>query len=181
METIYIYNGESRISVPVTDSAERSHSLQQHNYVKLVWKSAENTPILANAYIEYEGQVFYCLDDYFPTHMDGIYEYDIEFHAIEDTFNRPLFFRYVDILDQATGETTSWKEIEWSLNSNLRTIAEIVVDSLNRAYDNAYFALPNDSYADTLLLSYSFASNSIADALSRLNFPKIFAANFING
>ena len=168
METIYIYNGENRISVPVTDSAERSHSLQQHNYVKLVWKSAENTPISANAYIEYEGQVFYCLDDYFPTHKEGIYEYDIEFHAIEDTFNRPLFFRYVDILDQTIGETTSWKEIEWSLNSNLRTIAEIVVDSLNRAYDNAYFALPNDSYADTLLLSYSFASNSIADALSTI-------------
>ncbi len=168
METIYIYNGASRISVPVTDSAERSHSLQQHNYVKLVWKSAENTPISANAYIEYEGQVFYCLDDYFPTHKDGIYEYDIEFHAIEDTFNRPLFFRYVDVLDQTTGETTSWKEIEWSLNGNLRTIAEIVVESLNRAYDNAYFALPNDSYADTLLLSYSFASNSIADALSTI-------------
>ena len=168
METIYIYNGASRISVPVTDSAERSHSLQQHNYVKLVWKSAENTPISANAYIEYEGQVFYALDDYFPTHKDGIYEYDIEFHAIEDTFNRPLFFRHVDILDQATGETTSWKEIEWSLNGNLRTIAQIVVESLNRAYDNAYFALPNDSYADTLLLSYSFASNSIADALSTI-------------
>ena len=168
METIYIYNGASRLTIPVTDSAERSHSLQQHNYVKLVWKSAENTPISANAYIEYEGQVFYALDDYFPTHKDGIYEYDIEFHAIEDTFNRPLFFRYVDILDQTTGKTTSWKEIEWSLNGNLRTIAKIVVDSLNRAYDNAYFALPNDSYADTLLQSYSFASNSIADALSTI-------------
>lgn len=168
METIYIYNGASRISVPVTDSAERSHSLQQHNYVKLVWKSAENTPIVSNAYIEFDNNVFYCIEEYYPTHMDGIYEYDIEFHAIEDTFNRPLFFRHVDILDQTTGETTSWKEIEWSLNGNLRTIAEIVVDSLNRAYDNAYFALPNDSYADTLLLSYSFASNSIADALSTI-------------
>ena len=168
METIYIYNGASRWQVPITDNCERAHSLQQHNYVKLSWKSAENTPISANAYIEYEGQVFYCIEEYYPTHKDGIYEYDIEFHAIEDTFNRPLFFRYVDILDQTTGETTSWKEIEWSINSNLRTIAEIVVDSLNRAYDNAYFALPNDSYADTLLLSYSFASNSIADALSTI-------------
>lgn len=168
METIYIYNGASRISVPVTDSAERSHSLQQHNYVKLVWKSAENTPISANAYIEYEGQVFYCLDDYFPTHKDGIYEYDIEFHAIEDTFNRPLFFRYVDILDQTTGETTSWKEIEWSLNGNLKTIADIVITCLNRAYNNAYFELPTDSYTDTLLMSYSFSGNSIADALSTI-------------
>lgn len=168
METIYIYNGASRLTIPVTDSAERSHSLQQHNYVKLVWKSAENTPISANAYIEYEGQVFYALDDYFPTHKDGIYEYDIEFHAIEDTFNRPLFFRYVDILDQTTGKTTSWKEIEWSLNGNLRTIAEIVVDSLNRAYDNAYFELPKDSYTDTILMSYSFNGSSIADALSTI-------------
>ena len=168
METIYIHNGDNSFDAPITDSCERSHSLQQHNYVKLVWKSAENTPISANAYIEYEGQVFYCLDDYFPTHKEGIYEYDIEFHSIEDTFNRPLFFRHVDILDQTTGETTSWKEIEWSLNGNLRTIAEIVVDSLNRAYDNAYFVLPNDSYVDTLLQSYSFDSNSIADALSTI-------------
>jgi hypothetical protein len=168
IDTIYVHNGATTLSVPVTDSAERSHTLQQHNYVKLVWKSADNTPIVANAYIEYEGQVFYCLDDYFPTHKDGIYEYDIEFHAIEDTFNRPLFFRYVDILDQTTGETTSWKEVEWSLNGNLRTIADIVVDCLNRAYSNAYFALPNDSYTDTLLLSYSFSGNSIADALSTI-------------
>ncbi len=168
METIYIYNRASRLTIPVTDSAERSHSLQQHNYVKLVWKSAENTPISANAYIEYEGQVFYALDDYFPTHKDGIYEYDIEFHAIEDTFNRPLFFRYVDILDQTTGETTSWKEIEWSLNGNLKTIADIVITCLNRAYNNAYFELPPDSYKDTLLMSYSFSGNSIADALSTI-------------
>ena len=169
METIYLYNGASRLTIPVTDSAERSHSLQQHNYVKLVWKSADNTPIVANAYIEYEGQVFYCLDDYFPTHKEGIYEYDIEFHAIEDTFNRPLFFRYVDILDQTTGETTSWKEIEWSLNGNLRTIADIVIDCLNRAYSDIEFRLPSgNNYADTELLSYSFASNSIADALATI-------------
>ena len=168
MEVIYLYNGASRLTIPVTDSAERSHSLQQHNYVKLVWKSAENTPISANAYIEYEGQVFYALDDYFPTHKDGIYEYDIEFHSIEDTFNRPLFFRYVDVLDQTTGETTSWKEIEWSLNGNLKTIADIVITCLNKAYDNAYFELPKDSYTDTLLMSYSFSGNSIADALSTI-------------
>lgn len=168
METIYIYNGASRLTIPVTDSAERAHSLQQHNYVKLVWKSAENIPIVSNAYIEYEGQVFYALDDYFPTHKDGIYEYDIEFHAIEDTFNRPLFFRYVDILDQTTGKITSWKEIEWSLNGNLRTIADIVITCLNRAYNNAYFELSADSYTDTLLMSYSFSGNSIADALSTI-------------
>ena len=171
MEIIYIYNGISRLTIPVTDSAERSHSLQQHNYVKLVWKSAENTPISANAYIEHEGQVFYALDDYFPTHKDGIYEYDIEFHAREDTFNRPLFFRYVDIFDQATGETTSWKEVEWSLNGNLRTIADIVIDCLNRAYSNSNveFRLPpNNDYIGTELLTYSFSGSSIADALSTI-------------
>lgn len=169
METIYINNGDNSFDAIVTDSAERSHSLQQHNYVKLVWKSAENIPISANAYIEYEGQVFYCVDDYYPTHKEGIYEYDIEFHAIEDTFNRPLFFRYVDIFDQTTGETTSWKEIEWSLNGNLKTIADIVVESLNRAYSGIEFRLPSgNNYAETDLLSYSFASNSIADALATI-------------
>lgn len=169
METIYINNGDNSFDAIVTDSAERSHSLQQHNYVKLVWKSAENIPISANAYIEYEGQVFYCVDDYYPTHKEGIYEYDIEFHAIEDTFNRPLFFRYVDVFDQTTGKTTSWKEIEWSLNGNLKTIADIVVESLNHAYSNIEFRLPSgNNYAETDLLSYSFASNSIADALATI-------------
>ena len=166
-ETIYINNGDNSFDAIVTDSAERSHSLQQHNYVKLVWKSAENTPISANAYIEYEGQVFYCVDDYYPTHKEGIYEYDIEFHAIEDTFNRPLFFRYVDVTEN--GKTTSWKEIEWSLNGNLKTIADIVVESLNRAYSSIEFRLPSgNDYAETDLLSYSFASNSIADALATI-------------
>lgn len=169
METIYINNGDNSFNAIVTDSAERSHSLQQHNYVKLVWKSAENIPISANAYIEYEGQMFYALDDYFPTHKDGIYEYDIEFHAIEDTFNRPLFFRHVDIFDQATGETTSWKEIEWSLNGNLKTIAEIVIDCLNRAYSNVEFRLPpNNDYSKTELLTYSFSGSSISNALATI-------------
>ena len=169
METIYINNGDNSFNAPITDSCERSHSLQQHNYVKLVWKSVENIPISANAYIEYEGQVFYALDDYFPTHKDGIYEYDIEFHAIEDTFNRPLFFRYVDIFDQATGETTSWKEIEWSLNGNLKTIADIVIDCLNRAYSNVEFRLPpNNDYSKTELLTYSFSGSSISNALATI-------------
>lgn len=169
MGTIYIYNGASRLSVPVTDSAERAHSLQQHNYIRLVWKSAENTLILSNAFVEYEGGVFYNIDDYYPTYNEGVYEYDIQFHSIEGTFNRPLFFRYVEVTDQSTGETITWKEIEWSLNGNLKTIADIVIDCLNRAYDNAYFALPADAnYEDTLLLAYTFSSHSIADALSTI-------------
>ena len=169
IDTISIHNGATEFVVPVTDSAERSRSLQQHNYVKLVWKSAENTPIVANAYIDFEGERFYAVDDYYPTHKNGIYEYEIEFHAIEDTFNRPLFFRYVDILDQATGETTSWKEVEWSLNGNLRTIADIVIDCLNRAYSNVEFRLPpNNDYIGTKLLTYSFSGSSIADALSTI-------------
>ncbi len=167
IDTIYVHNGATTLSVPVTDSAERSHSLQQHNYVKLVWKSADNIPIVANAYIEYEGQVFYCLDDYYPTHKDGIYEYDIEFHSIEDTFNRPIFFRYVEVTDQSTNETTSWKEAEWSLYGNISTIGNIIITSLNKCGYNAEFLLyPSDEYKNTELKSYSFSGVSIADALS---------------
>lgn len=167
IDTIYVHNGATTLSVPVTDSAERSHSLQQHNYVKLVWKSADNIPIVANAYIEYEGQVFYCLDDYYPTHKDGIYEYDIEFHSIEDTFNRPIFFRYVEVTDQSTNETTSWKEAEWSLYGNISTIGNIIITCLNKCGYNAEFLLyPSDEYKNTELKSYSFSGVSIADALS---------------
>ena len=81
---------------------------------------------------------------------------------------RPLFFRYVEVYDQVTKETTTWKEIEWSLNGNLKVVADIVITCLNKAYDNAYFELPKDSYTDTLLMSYSFSGNSIADALSTI-------------
>ena len=169
IDTIYIYNGASRMEVPLTDSAERSHSLQQHNYVKLAWKSAQNIPIVANAYIVWDGQRFFCTDDYFPAHKDGIYEYDIEFHSIEDTFNRPIFFRYVEVFDQATQSKTTWKEAEWSLNGNLKTIGDIITNSLNKCGYDAEFRLPKgNTYNDTTLKPYSFSGVSIADALATI-------------
>lgn len=169
IDTISIHNGVSLLEAIVTDSAERSHSLQQHNYVKLVWKSADNTPIVANAYIDYDGQRFYCVDDYYPTHKDGVFEYEVEFHSIEDTFNRPIFFRHVEVYDQATDTTTTWKEAEWSLNGNLLTIGNIIINSLNKCAYNAEFALyQSDTYQDTLLKTYSFSGTSISDALSMI-------------
>lgn len=169
IDTISIHNGATEFVVPVTDSAERSHSLQQHNYVKLVWKSADNTPIVANAYIDFEGERFYAVDDYYPTHKNGIYEYEIEFHSIEDTFNRPIFFRHVEVYDQATDTTTTWKEAEWSLNGNIATIGNIIINSLNKCSYNAEFVLyPSDTYKDTPLKSYSFSGTSISDALAMI-------------
>lgn len=163
IDTISIHNGATEFVVPVTDSAERSHSLQQHNYVKLVWKSADNTPIVANAYIDFEGERFYAVDDYCPTHKNGIYEYEIEFHSIEDTFNRPIFFRHVEV------DGTTWKEAEWSLNGNIATIGNIIINSLNKCAYNAEFGLyPSDTYKDTPLKSYSFSGTSISDALAMI-------------
>ena len=163
IDTISIHNGASLLEAIVTDSAERSHSLQQHNYVKLVWKSADNTPIVANAYIDYDGQRFYCVDDYYPTHKDGVFEYEVEFHSIEDTFNRPIFFRHVEVGD------TTWKEAEWSLNGNLLTIGNIIINSLNKCAYNAEFVLyPSDTYPKTPLKTYLFSGTSISDALSMI-------------
>lgn len=163
IDTISIHNGASLLEAIVTDSAERSHSLQQHNYVKLVWKSAENTPIVANAYIDFEGKRFYAVDDYYPTHKNGIYEYEIEFHSIEDTFNRPIFFRHVEV------DGTTWKEAEWSLNGNIATIGNIIINSLNKCAYNAEFVLyPSDTYKDTQLKTYSFSGTSISDALAMI-------------
>ena len=53
------------------------------------------------------------------------------------------------------------------MNANLKTIAEIIVDSLNRANLGSTFTLPDDNvYNDTELKALSFSGISIGDAVA---------------
>ncbi|MDD3404980.1 MAG: hypothetical protein PHH23_01760 [Paludibacteraceae bacterium] len=160
--TIYAQNGDVRFVAPITDSCERVHNLQTENHVSLVFNYDSKTVFLAGDYVVYRGERFSLIEPYYPERKaTNHYYYDVKFKAVEEHFIRPIFFRYVSVGAQ------TWKEPEFYLNANLQTIAEIIIDSLNRANFGVTFTLPfNNTYADTELKALSFSGVNIADAIS---------------
>ena len=160
-------SGMPILTAPVTDSAERNAYLMQNNYVKLSWNDVTKRIIPANSFIEYDNQIFYIPDEYTPEWKDGYYNYTVEFHAIEDLLNRPVFFRYVQVTENNV--TTEWKESEFSINGNIKMLGDIICVALNRLGFRFNFQLPeNNTYNDSLLKSYSFSGESIESALSKV-------------
>lgn len=160
--TIYKQDGTALLTAPITDDSSRQWQLMGENHVRLVWNSGTYTPLPAKSYIEYKGERFTLLETYYPEKkVASHYAYDVKFQSVERLFVRNIFFRHVTV-----GETT-WREPEFTLNSNLKTIADIIIDSLNSAAFGVTFSLPDgNTYADTGLKALSFSGVSLYDALT---------------
>lgn len=160
--TIYRHDGTALLTVPVTDDSSRVWQLMGENHVRLVWNSGTRTPLPAKSYIEYNGERFTLLETYYPEkRAANHYAYDVKFQSVERLFVRNVFFRHVTVGD------TTWKEPEFTLNSNLKTIADIIIDSLNRAAFGVTFSLPDgNTYSDTELKALSFSGVSLYEALT---------------
>lgn len=164
MEDIIIYRHDdiSILAAPVTDNCERVWNLMAENYVRLVWESEKRTILPARAYIVYNGVRYTLLEPYYPTKKSANhYSYDVKFLAVEMLFAGKVFFRHVTV------DNKTWKEPEFTINANLLTIANIIVDSMNKAGSGVTFSLPaNNSYADTELKSLVFDGEQIYNALT---------------
>lgn len=160
--TIYKQDGTALLTAPITDDSSRQWQLMGENHVRLVWNSGTYTPLPAKSYIEYKGERFTLLETYYPEKKAAShYAYDVKFQSVERLFVRNIFFRHVTV-----GETT-WREPEFTLNSNLKTIADIIIDSLNSAAFGVTFSLPDgNTYADTGLKALSFSGVSLYNALT---------------
>lgn len=166
---IYSSNGQVVKTAIITNSCERSQTLQESNIVKLVWNDEERVVIPAGSYIIYDSQKFFLIEDYRPQ-KKGFrnYSYSVTFSAIEGLFIRNIFFRYVEVGEEI------WKEPQFSLNANLLTISTIVIDTLNRCNLGVEFSLPSYAttegsdfyYGNTQLKALSFDGVNIADAIS---------------
>ena len=164
MKDMIIYNksGEAVVTAPITDNSERVHKLQSDNYIELVFNLNVKHVLYAGSYILYDNVKFSIIETYYPEKKaTNHYYYEVKFSAVEEHFIKYVFFRHVVVGD------TTWNEPEFSLNANLKTIAEIIVDSLNRANLGSTFTLPDDNvYNDTELKALSFSGISIGDAVS---------------
>ena len=160
--TIYKQDGTALLTAPITDDSSRQWQLMGENHVRLVWNSGTYTPLPAKSYIEYKGERFTLLETYYPEKKSAShYAYDVRFQSVERLFVRNIFFRHVTVGD------TTWKEPEFTLNANLKTIADIITDSLNRAGFGVTFTLPQgNTYSDTELKALSFSGVSLYDALT---------------
>ena len=160
--TIYKQDGTALLTAPITDDSSHQWQLMGENHVRLVWNSGTYTPLPAKSYIEYKGERFTLLETYYPEKKAAShYAYDVRFQSVERLFVRNIFFRHVTVGD------TTWKEPEFTLNANLKTIADIITDSLNRAGFGVTFTLPQgNTYSDTELKALSFSGVSLYDALT---------------
>lgn len=164
MKDVIIYDklGAVVVTAPITDNCERVHKLQSDNHINLVFNLNDKFVLYAGSYILYNGVKFSVIETYYPEKKaTNHYYYDVKFSAVEEHFIKYVFFRHVVV-----GGNT-WNEPEFTLNSNLNTIAEIIVDSLNRANLGATFSLPvGNLYAETELKALSFSGISIGDAVA---------------
>ena len=163
MKDVIIYNklGAVVVTAPITDNCERVHKLQSDNHINLVFNLNDKFVLYAGSYILYNGVKFSVIETYYPEKKaTNHYYYDVKFSAVEEHFIKYVFFRHVVV-----GGNT-WNEPEFTLNSNLNTIAEIIVDSLNRANLGATFSLPvGNLYAETELKALSFSGVSLGEAI----------------
>jgi len=161
--SIYNKNGVLIKEVLITDKSERKQSLQADNYVNLGFALTERIGIGAGAYIDYLGQRFYRVEDYYPQRKgQHNYEYDVKFQAAEALFIKPIFFRYIELSDGST-----WKEPEFNINGNLATLAGLIVTAVNRADLGITITLPEgNEYDKTELKALTFTGINIQEAIA---------------
>lgn len=161
--SIYNKNGVLIKEVLITDKSERKQSLQADNYVNLGFALTERIGIGAGAYIDYLGQRFYRVEDYYPQRKgQHNYEYDVKFQAAEALFIKPIFFRYIELSDGSI-----WKEPEFNINGNLATLAVLIVTAVNRADLGITITLPEgNEYDKTELKALTFTGINIQEAIA---------------
>ena len=161
--SIYNKNGVLIKEVLITDKSERKQSLQADNYVNLGFALTERIGIGAGAYIDYLGQRFYRVEDYYPQRKgQHNYEYDVKFQAAEALFIKPIFFRYIELSDGSI-----WKEPEFNINGNLATLAGLIVTAVNRADLGITITLPEgNEYDKTELKALTFTGINIQEAIA---------------
>lgn len=144
-------------------------------YVRIVSNSTRHIQILPYSYIQYNGTNWYLRDFYTPQFSDGYSVYDVNFYRPHCLLGNFTMARPVSVTDEQ-GVTTTWIEPNFSINANKKTICELIISAIDRCVSQRfqnYFSHefdrltlpPGNDYADTRLMSFSWAGISIKQAL----------------
>lgn len=118
--------------VPLNDSCKWVRELMSSDYIQLSWKDIKGDYLPTGTYIEYEGNRYILLDDYYPKRdNETSWSYEPKFESLIMALSKvPFFFYNYD----DSGNIIS-REIDWSLTAQsslfLMTIAECIKNELN--------------------------------------------------
>lgn len=162
----------------VTDQCARTANLMGDDLVRIQTRSEENVQIMPLSYVEYNGKNFYTKSVYRPTDEGGIYMYDVSFYSVDNVIERFILQRIASVTDK-DGNTITWKESDFTLNANKKTIGEVVCgsiqDSLQRLSGYKIYneiggiqLNNNPDYSTSKLVAWDFMGNTITEALDEI-------------
>lgn len=169
--TLKIYSKDGSLiikEVIITDDCERHKSLQGENYVLVKYNSDIREIFEVGSYIMYENEKFSLLDNYKPKFEDGTYVYELHFSGIEEKLAITSFFRHVVVPNEDTDDEDDSKiirEPEFNINAKLKTIGDIIIDSLKNDIPGIDWELSDLVSENTENKPLSFSAMKFTEAL----------------
>lgn len=166
-ETIMIdiknIQGETILSVPITEECVHVEELMKSDYVELSWNSDQNEEIPVGAYIILDGEKYSLLDPYNPEQKNDVeFQYKPQFHSKFISWGKVPFFMYS--YDE-NNEITN-REPDWSLTDNPANFMSVICKAIeNETGDKWTYAVDSSLNASTYL---SFQSIDILSALNSI-------------
>lgn len=166
-ETIMIdiknIQGETILSVPITEECVHVEELMKSDYVELSWNSDQNEEIPVGAYIILDGEKYSLLEPYNPKQKNEVeFQYKPQFHSKFISWGKVPFFMYS--YDE-NNEITN-REPDWSLTDNPANFMSVICKAIeNETRDTWTYAVDSSLNAST---SLSFQSIDILSALNSI-------------
>lgn len=169
-ETIMIdiknIQGETILSVPITEECIHVEELMKSDYVELSWNSDKNEEIPVGAYIMLDGEKYSLLEPYNPEQNNKVeFQYKPQFHSKFISWGKVPFFMYS--YDE-NNEITN-REPDWSLTDNPANFMSVICKAIENETGDTWTYAVDSSLNDSTSLSFQSidilsALNSIASA-----------------
>ena len=155
--------GDTILSVPITEECVHVEELMKSDYVELSWNSDQNEEIPVGAYIILDGEKYSLLEPYNPKQKNEVeFQYKPQFHSKFISWGKVPFFMYS--YDE-NNEITN-REPDWSLTDNPANFMSVICKAIeNETGDTWTYAVDSSLNAST---SLSFQSIDILSALNSI-------------
>lgn len=172
---IHNIDGSYAITLDLQQASSVIEQVGGDCFIQIVSNNTTRVILEKNAYVVYDGKLWFLRDYYEPQFQDGYFSYSVNFYRPYCCLSNYILSRPVSVTD-AQGVTTTWNEPNFAINANKKTICELVIASIDSCICQRYqdyfsrefqrLALPQgNDYQNTKLVPFSFAGVSIKQAL----------------
>lgn len=154
---IYTSSGILKTTCDPADSDTGVKEIMADNVINLSFILFENIKLEVNDYVDFYGERYYCLEEYFPTQKNTVeWEYRCQFFGIEGLTRRAL------CLNNADGGM----EADFSLTDTPENHLRLIVGNINRVLNTTIWKMGECIIGENITLEYSGVYCS--DALNNL-------------